>query len=331
MGGQLLPPFSRAKEQEGASEQASTHTPMDDEDPYKMAMYQYMAQLHARPVVPKPARENRVFVLGSGGLTRDETPTRAPQAGPNNFDYQRMGDPDDTRQFDSGGSSATRTGQSKLSTSRFKSTPQETLQMIEYFTGAGRAENKERFRKFFAKFDANGDGVLQREEVKAAAAGICEGFLMEPPARAKVDELFRKTDKNGDGVLTIDEWKPLYGLLVRSALQQATACVEQQKAELAAMSNGSVLSNRAPAPPVAEVPSKGQGPPKKSKERKPPSKAKRPAIHACTVDTRGMACAFRFECLACGHEWFGMGSGVPKSNTCPGCSEELPVTDLGWG
>ena len=90
--------------------------------------------------------------------------------------------------------------------------------MIEYFTGTARAENKERCRKYFVRYDMNGDGVLQRNEVDEAIASICNAFLLTPPGREKVDALVAKTDKNGDGVLSTDEWMRLYSLLVKSAL-----------------------------------------------------------------------------------------------------------------
>ena len=38
----------------------------------------------------------------------------------------------------------------------------DTLNVIEYFTGTGRAENAERYRKYFEKSDANGDRPIDR-------------------------------------------------------------------------------------------------------------------------------------------------------------------------
>jgi len=205
--------------------------------------------------------------------------------------------------------------------------------MIDYFTGAARTENKERCRKYFLKYDVNGDGVLQRAEVDEAIAGICKSFLMIPPGREKVDALVAKTDTNGDGVLSIDEWTRLYGLLVKSALAEASAVVEQQKAETAAASAraGKAAEERraSTADSGSKASTKGQGP--KVKVKKPPRKAEGQQISGWTVDTRGEGCCFRFVCNSCEHTWFGMGFKMSTTMTCPGCGQTWPVTDHGWG
>ena len=49
-----------------------------------------------------------------------------------------------------------------------------TLQMIEYFTGDGQAENKKRYRKYFEKSHANGD----RRDL---STGACTSRFTRPP------------------------------------------------------------------------------------------------------------------------------------------------------
>ena len=42
----------------------------------------------------------------------------------------------------------------------------DTLALIDHFCGPGRAEIKERCRKYFERCDVNRDGVLEHAEVK---------------------------------------------------------------------------------------------------------------------------------------------------------------------
>lgn len=205
--------------------------------------------------------------------------------------------------------------------------------MIDYFTGPARVENKERCRKYFTQFDANGDGVLQRDEVDAAVAGICDAFLMQPPECAKIDALFAKTDQNGDGVLTISEWSRLYKVLVQNALQQATVAVEQQKKKLKAAAAAAWASQQAVAwakmsDDDSQTPTRGRGPPKATTKGR---QQKATGISVWTVDMRGEACDFRYECAVCKHTWRGMGTSAPKTMACPGCGKTLSVTNKGWG
>ena len=62
----------------------------------------------------------------------------------------------------------------------FTASAEETLQMIEYFTGPSRAENAQRFKTYFCEFDKNRDGVLQFDELSACIHGVCNTAPMTP-------------------------------------------------------------------------------------------------------------------------------------------------------
>jgi len=70
-----------------------------------------------------------------------------------------------------------------------------------------RAEREKRLRKSFAVFDADGDGYLTVNELRAV--------LLRPGGttvltEADVLEMIRDFDINGDGVLEFDEFAPLW-------------------------------------------------------------------------------------------------------------------------
>ena len=74
----------------------------------------------------------------------------------------------------------------------------ETLRMIDHLCGTGRAENKERYRKYFEKCDKNCDGVLEHAEVHCALNMIYSHLSMDPPSTEKLETLFTRCDKNGE-------------------------------------------------------------------------------------------------------------------------------------
>ena len=78
----------------------------------------------------------------------------------------------------------------------------------------------EEVRRAFALFDANGDGMLSLDELKAI---LCRPTPLQPPlSEAKVEQIMRDLDTNGDGQLSMDElaagWATLsIGTLLASA------------------------------------------------------------------------------------------------------------------
>ena len=63
--------------------------------------------------------------------------------------------------------------------------------------------SKEEVRKAFALFDANGDGIISLQELKAI---LCRPTPLQPPlSEARAEQIMRQLDTNGDGQLSMDE------------------------------------------------------------------------------------------------------------------------------
>jgi len=78
----------------------------------------------------------------------------------------------------------------------------------------------------FAKSDANSDGLLQPDEVRAAVTGICSDVSISLPESDKIDALFANCDKNEDGGLSPAEFSRLVKLVLRAAAQHLEAEVQ---------------------------------------------------------------------------------------------------------
>ena len=80
--------------------------------------------------------------------------------------------------------------------------------------------SKEEFRRAFALFDANGDGMISLDELKAI---LCRPTPLQPPlSEARAEQIMKELDTNGDGELSLDElaagWATLsLGSLLASA------------------------------------------------------------------------------------------------------------------
>jgi len=69
----------------------------------------------------------------------------------------------------------------------------------------------------FKKFDVNGDGVLEWEEVKALVNQIYEEFGLQLPSEGSLRAFFYATDENQDGVLSEREFRKFFEMFLRYA------------------------------------------------------------------------------------------------------------------
>ena len=113
-----------------------------------------------------------------------------------------------------------------------RSRAHETLRTIDHLCGPGRAENKERYRKYFERCDENGDGVLEYAEVKCALHAIFKDLSMDPPSAEKLEALFARCDKNGDGVPSLDEWSRFYTFIIQGALAHAQRTIDRVTSQI---------------------------------------------------------------------------------------------------
>ena len=74
----------------------------------------------------------------------------------------------------------------------------------------------------FAKLDINGDGEVDRDEVKQlASSGMGLPDSADQAAKeAKINEFFASFDANGDGKIQKQEWLDFFGSLFDSVIQQ---------------------------------------------------------------------------------------------------------------
>mmetsp|Transcript_15326 Transcript_15326/g.43835 ORF Transcript_15326/g.43835 Transcript_15326/m.43835 type:complete len:441 (+) Transcript_15326:82-1404(+) len=72
-------------------------------------------------------------------------------------------------------------------------------------------------KEYFSKFDANGDGVLQWEEVRDLTCELYKNFGLQPPSDGSLKAFFVATDVNGDGVLSEREFRKFFEMFLRYA------------------------------------------------------------------------------------------------------------------
>ena len=76
----------------------------------------------------------------------------------------------------------------------------------------------------FSKLDLNGDGSVDKEELRkiAADSGVNFGAEMDVAAReAKIEQFFATFDANGDGKVQMSEWLEFFGNLFDDVVAQA--------------------------------------------------------------------------------------------------------------
>ena len=162
----------------------------------------------------------------------------------------------------------------------------------------------------FAQGDANGDGLLQRDELRSAVATVCSDLGTSLPSSEKIDLLFAACDTNHDGGLSPDEFRTFVGHVLRAAAKHLEGEIVALQERLAA--------ERAAAQE------------KLAKELATPTHAEG-TITVCEVDSRGMAVLWEMTCTACGKQWGGMGGGLPQGvQKCDGCGVRAVVVAKGY-
>jgi len=69
----------------------------------------------------------------------------------------------------------------------------------------------------FKKYDKNGDGVLNWDEVVVLAGSLYNKFALERPPDSVLRAFFEATDENGDGVLSLTEFRQFFESFLRHA------------------------------------------------------------------------------------------------------------------
>ena len=82
-----------------------------------------------------------------------------------------------------------------------------------------RAEALKQAEDGYAKLDTNGDGVIDRDELKAMAKEAGQN-LTGGQMEAKIDEFLNTFDANNDGVVSKQEWLDFFGNLFDAVISQ---------------------------------------------------------------------------------------------------------------
>ena len=82
-----------------------------------------------------------------------------------------------------------------------------------------RAEALKQAEDGYAKLDTNGDGVIDRDELKAMAKEAGQN-LTGGQMEAKIDEFLNTFDSNNDGVVSKQEWLDFFGNLFDAVIAQ---------------------------------------------------------------------------------------------------------------
>lgn len=90
-------------------------------------------------------------------------------------------------------------------------------------------------REHFEKFDFDGSGSLDLDEITQLATALYSTFGLEPPSEGSVRAYFVAIDENGDGVLSEDEFQTFFEKFLRMAyfdVKQLRQLVQEGEAKV---------------------------------------------------------------------------------------------------
>lgn len=119
--------------------------------------------------------------------------------------------------------------------------------------GAGATEAAggsfaQKFRAHMAKAtDANGDGVISRDEL---AQRLAKGGVGAADAMAGADKQYKAMDQNGDGIVSVDEYKNSLEVPTSPLVQHVLQMIEARRV---AAGGGSAVAGAAAAGGTASI------------------------------------------------------------------------------
>lgn len=106
----------------------------------------------------------------------------------------------------------------------------------------------------FKKFDANGDGVLEFDEVLQLTNNLYFSFGLQQPSQGSVRAFFDATDENADGVLSEREFRKFFEMFLRYSffdIHKLRQIVEKGQQKQKKSEPGGKPDNAEPAPQVS--------------------------------------------------------------------------------
>merc|ERR1719221_864662 len=103
-------------------------------------------------------------------------------------------------------------------------------------------------KEHFKKYDMNGDGVLDWEEVRDLTNSLYDNFGLEAPREGGLKAFFDANDTNGDGVLSEKEFRRFFECFLRYAFFDVVNHEMEQKKQ------AQPETEAAPRPPPRQNP-----------------------------------------------------------------------------
>jgi Ca2+-binding EF-hand superfamily protein len=84
----------------------------------------------------------------------------------------------------------------------------------------------------FQKYDADGGGYLDREEIKVLYDDLCQRQGLPKMTEVELDDYLAKWDENGDGEIDLDEFLSMCQAVIENHMQaEAKQSIAQKKSK----------------------------------------------------------------------------------------------------